>query len=348
MHLLGAHVAGGGRATVIAPAGPLSLQLRAAGIETVPIDWSESLADRRGELREALTGHQVAIVHWDHEVMYALDRAREVCGRAILSAHQMPLAMARWFGPEVIPPARELLAGALEDARTCVVVRGEWHRGHFERAFGLRADAMLPAAIPIPPEPPAPAAAAPGEILALMRFSPEKEPVARLAVELTRARLRRGSARLAIAGEGPWREEAIALCRDGLPPGRWRIEPAPADPTARLASADLVVAQGLTTLEAAALERRVIVARLEPDGGVAGAVLAPGNYAAAAGDPFGRPRLSPSPEELLDQARSLSMAEVRKLRELVVERNSLAAGTKALAEAIATTAERVGPGPTSA
>ena len=53
------------------------------------------------------------------------------------------------------------------------------------------------------------------------------------------------------------RRSAPIVCR----PGTWRFEDAPADAIARLAAADVVVAQGSTTLEAAALGRRVVVAR---------------------------------------------------------------------------------------
>ena len=49
---------------------------------------------------------------------------------------------------------------------------------------------------------------------------------------------------------------------------------------------NLVVAQGQTTLEAAALERRAIVARPGLDGRAAGIVLTPARYDLVARDPF--------------------------------------------------------------
>lgn len=41
IHLLGRHVADGGRATIVAPPGPLTPMARAAGVETVEIDWEK-------------------------------------------------------------------------------------------------------------------------------------------------------------------------------------------------------------------------------------------------------------------------------------------------------------------
>jgi hypothetical protein len=143
---------------------------------------------------------------------------------------------------------------------------------------------------------------------------------------------------LAIAGDGAWREQALSLCESRLPPDAWRIEPPPPDPISRLAAADLVVAQGLTTLEAAALERRVLVARTGPDGGAAGVVLNAGRYDAAARDPFGRPAVGADFPALWREALSLDRAELAELRGLVERNNGLAATSAALAAALATTA----------
>ena len=182
------------------------------------------------------------------------------------------------------------------------LVRGEWHREAVAAAFDLPAEAfdVLPASIPMAPLPFQPQLGEPREILALMRLAPDKAAIAQFAVELTRARLVAGRpCRLTVAGEGPWREQAQALCEERLPAAAWRIEGAPADPVARLFSSDLVVAQGLTTLEAAALGRRVVVARAIDEDRAAGVVLTPDNYDVAARDPFGEPPLS-YPRELLE------------------------------------------------
>jgi hypothetical protein len=341
IHLLGRHVSGGGRATIVAPSGPLTAMARATGIETVDVDWGNAgLDDPRGPLR-ALDGHDAAVVHWDYGVMDALARARGACGRVALTAHQPPDGMARWWGPEIMPRARLPIDRAAADPRAVVLVCGEWHRAMFVEAFGVPAESLhvLPASIPLPAASSRPASTAPAQVLALTRLSEEKWAIVGLAAELTLARLEEGRpCALAIAGAGPWRQGAIALCESRLPPGSWQIEPPPPDPIARLGAADVVVAQGLTTLEAAALERRVLVARTAPGGGAAGASLAAGNYDSAARDPFGRPELSEDFCSLWSRALALDRVELATLRSMVERLNSLESTSRALAEALATTA----------
>lgn len=339
IHLLGRHVEHGGRATIVAPAGPLTAMARESGIETVDVDWGEvSFDDPNGPLR-ALDGHDVAIVHWDYGVMDALDLARRACGRVALTVHQLPDGMARWWGPEIVPRSRAPIERAVADPHAVVLVRGEWHRRRFAADFELPAERLriLPASIPLPGRPPRPASAAPGEVLALTRLSEEKAAIVGLAAELTRARLEDGPCRLTLAGDGAWRDEAIALCERLLPAGAWRLEPPPADPIVRLAAADLVVAQGLTTLEAAALERRVVVARPGPDSGAAGIVLTPDSYDEAARDPFSRPAVSTDYPRLWAEAVALESGQLTEMRSMVERHNSLAATTSALAEALAAT-----------
>src|SRR5262245_54227323 len=77
IHLLGRHVSGGGRATIVAPTGPLTPMAREAGIETVDIDWADAGLDDPGGPLRALDGHEAAVVHWDYGVMDALWRARD-------------------------------------------------------------------------------------------------------------------------------------------------------------------------------------------------------------------------------------------------------------------------------
>src|SRR5882672_8732802 len=72
VHLLGRHVEHGGRATIVAPPGPLAEPAGAAGIELVPFSWGD---DEEGfdldRLRSVAGGHEVTVVHWDHRVMEA-------------------------------------------------------------------------------------------------------------------------------------------------------------------------------------------------------------------------------------------------------------------------------------
>ncbi len=272
--------------------------------------------------------------------MNAFAPALAACGRAVLAVHQAPDALARWFGPEILATARTSLVRAVNSEHAAVLVRGESHRHRLATAFDLPEASLgiLPASIPLASIPFQPRIGPPVEILALMRLSAEKAAVGQLAVTLTRTRLTAGHpCRLTIAGDGPWRAEAEALCRRRLPLGSWGVEFAPADPIARLAAADLAIAQGLTTLEAAALGRPVVVARAADERSAAGAVLRSDRYELAARDPFGRPPLCDDPEQIWDELLAVDEAQLRQLRTQVESHNSLPVASRALADALATT-----------
>lgn len=140
--------------------------------------------------------------------------------------------------------------------------------------------------------------------------------------------------RLTIAGDGTWRPQAIALCEQELPRGAWRIEGAQTNPTARLADCDVVVAQGTTTLEAAALSRRVVVSRSLGARGASATVLTPERYDEAARDPFGNPRVSEDFDLIWDELEALDESALTELRHLVERHNSLDAAARALDEAL--------------
>jgi hypothetical protein len=254
-----------------------------------------------------------------------------------LALHQVPEGPAERLGAEVTDEVRAPIARALAEDRATVLVRGEWHRKRFAKAFDLPGEGfdVLPASIPLGSVPFRPRSGEPREVLALMRLAPDKAAIAQLAVELTRARLIAGRpCRLTIAGDGPWREQAIELCEGRLPRSAWQVEPAPADPVARLFDSDLIVAQGLTTLEAAALGRRVVVARPEGENAAAGTVLTPANYDVAARDPFGEPPPA-GPRQLWTELPAIGDDELLEIRRMVEEHNSLQAAESALARALA-------------
>lgn len=347
--LLGRHVEAGGGATIFAPRGPLAVEARAAGIGVVAFDWAD-LGDPGPSRRlwRAVGRHELAVVHWDHRVMDAFEPALDACGRAALTVHQTPTALARWFGPEILDPIRLPLEQAIDAPNGVALVRGEAHARRFEEAFGIAAERLhvLPASIPAESIPfqlrdAEPVDRGPLEVLAMTRLSPDKEAIPRLAVELTRAGREAGRpCRLTVAGEGPWRAQAVELCERGLPADSWRVEGPPDDPIGRLADSDLVVAQGLTTLEAAALGRRVVVARSTGDEAAAGAVLTPARYDEAAGDPFGEPALTADPAALWDEALALEPDDLRKVRRQVERHNSLGAAGRTLRKALSATAPR--------
>jgi hypothetical protein len=346
VNLLGRHVERGGRATIFAPAGALAGPARAAGIDVVAVPaWIEFDTTPRAELWAAVGAHDAAIVQWEQGVMETFGPALEACGRAALTLHQAPRSLPRWFGPPTVAMARAVLERALGEPRAVALIRGEAHRRQAAAVFDVPAEALrvLPASVPLRSLRFAPARSEPREVLAMTRLSPEKASITRLGIELVAERLAAGHpCALAIAGDGPWRSQAVALCERRLPAGSWRIEPAPPDPIARLAAADVVVAQGLTTLEAAALGRRVVVARSAGEEGVAGAVLIPDGYDEAARDPFGEPPLSEDPGCLWDGLLALEETDLAELRRLVEAGNSLEAASHALAGALARTAGPLG------
>ena len=335
VRLLGRHVGAGGAATVLGPPGPLAEAAESAGIEFIPTRWAEEERSDWAVVTEIAERSELAIVHWDFEVMHAFGPALEASGRAALVVHQAPMQMARWHGTEMVADARAVLERALAEPAAVVLVRGAAHRRIFEAAFSLPRGELriLPASFPLPPFSPATGR---DEILALTRHSPEKAAIPRLAVELTKEGLaRRRDCRLTIAGEGPTREHAEALCADRLPPGSWVFEGPPLDPIARLAAADVVVAQGSTTLEAAALGRRVVVARTIEDTSAAGSVLRPDVYEEAARDPFGDPRVTTDLGVLWEGLLAVDEGALRKLRSLVEAHNSLDAAAASMRDAVA-------------
>lgn len=348
VHLLARHVERGGRATIVAPLGPLAEPARAAGVEIVATEpWAEFEATPRPEVLAAVSEHDVAVVQWEQGVMEAFGPALRACGRAALSLHQSPRALPRWFGPPTVAMARAVLELALASPRTVALVRGEAHRRQVAATFAVGEDELrvLPASVPLGSLAFQPRVDAPREILAMTRLSPEKAAVIRLAADLTAHRRSAGRpCELRIPGSGPWREQAAELCAQRLPAGSWEIEGAPADPIARLGAADVVVAQGLTTLEAAGLGRRVLIARSAGEDGAAGAALTAAAYDRAARDPFGEPSLDGDPESLWRALLAIDEDELRSLRGLVETRNSIEAASRALGRALAETADRRLPG----
>jgi hypothetical protein len=338
IRLLERHVAMGGHATIFAADGPLAGAARVAGIEVVPASWGNGGA--HGGIWRTVAAHDVAIVQWEQGVMDAFPRALDACGRAALAVHGTPQGVTRRLAPPTPVKARRAVERAVAEPHAVVLVRGEAHRRKVACAYAVPADALrvLPASLPLGSLPFRPARDEPGELLAMTRLGPDKMAIVRLAVELARAALAAGHrCRLTIAGDGPGGPEAVALCEGRLPSPAWQIEGAPEDPIARLADSDLVVAQGTTTLEAAALGRRVVVARTLGTYGASGAVLTPDRYDQAARDPFGDLPMTEDAARLWDEALALDETDLGALRHLVESHNSLEAASRALGEALATT-----------
>jgi hypothetical protein len=338
IRLLERHVEQGGRATIVAELGPLAEPARAAGIEVVPASWGES--GPYGGIWRTVAEHDFAIVQWEQGVLDVFPRALRSCGRAALAVHGTPQGVTRRLAPPTPMKARRAIEGAVAEPHAVVLVRGEAHREKVASAYAVPPEALrvFPASLSLASLSFRPASGEPSGVLAMTRLAPDKTAIVRVAVELARERLSGGRlCRLTIAGEGRWRPEAIALCERRLPRGSWQIEGAPGDPLARLATADLVVAQGTTTLEAAALGRRVVVARSLGANDASGAVLTPERYDQAARDPFGDPRVTEDTARLWDELLAIDEAALTTLRHLVEKHNSLEVASQALEEALVAT-----------
>jgi hypothetical protein len=325
IHILERHVATGGRATIVAPDGPLAGWAREAGIEVVDHDWD---AGTPTGAVAALDGHDLAVVHWDPGVASSVATVLEHCPRVLLSAHRPP---------NDFDGAREALVAVAAAPHAAILVCGEIHRRRMTDYFDLPLDAVeiLPASIPADWIAYEPFLGEPEEILALVRLAPEKLEVPILAANLVRARRAAGyECRLSIAGEGDAHDEVLAYCERWLPADAWSVEPAPPDPLARLAAAPLAVARGLTTLECAALGRRVIVAHPAGPNTAAGTVLTPGRYDEAARDPYSYPYVTRDSERLWADVLAVDADELRGLRDLVAEHNSIETAIRALRDTV--------------
>lgn len=338
IRLLARHVEHGGRATIVAELGPLAELARAAGIEVFPASWADG--GPHGSVWDIVAEHNTAIVQWEQGAMDAFPRALDACERAVLAVHSAPQDITRRLAPPVPMKARRTVERAVAERHAVVMVRGEAHRRKMAATYGLPGDELriLPASLPTASLPFQPQPAEPEGVLAMTRLGPEKTAIVRVAIELVRAALGAGGrCRLTIAGDGPWRPEAVALCERRLPADAWQMEGAPEDPISRLAEAHVVVAQGTTTLEAAALGRRVVVARSLGARSASGVVLTPQNYDDAARDPFGDPRVTEDAGQLWDELFAVDHTDLTALRQLVEEHNSLEIAARALDDALAST-----------
>jgi hypothetical protein len=338
IRLLAGHVKRGGQATIFAQPGSLAEIAQGAGIDVWSVTWGNS--GDEGKIWRAVREHDAAIVQWELGPIESFARALEECRHVALAVHGAPQTTSRRLAPPAPMKLRRALEQAATNPRAVACVCGAAHRRKVAAAYGIPTDALqvVPPFVPLDKLSFRPRTAEPREVLAMTRLGPEKMSIVRVAVELVGKRLAGGhECRLAVAGDGARRGEAVELCERRLPRGSWRIESAPGDPTARLAEADLVVAQGVTTLEAAALGRRVVVARSLGAHEASGAVLTPENYDEAACDPFGDPSVSENTGKLWDETQAINEEALTALRRLIETYNSPERASQALDDALAQT-----------
>ena len=237
--------------TICAQPGSLAeAAVKRAGIEVLDVRWGED--GKYDSIWRCVAGHDVAIVQWELGLVDVFARVLKECSRVALAVHGAPQTVNRRLAPPGPMKLRRAVERAVTDQRANVIVCGAIHRRKVANAYGVPADALqiVPTSAPLDELNFRPAGREPREVLAMTRLAPEKMSIVRLAVELLGARLSSGhQCPGVLAGDGPRRAEAAELCERRLPRGSWRIEGAPAEPLARLAEAELVVAQGATTLE---------------------------------------------------------------------------------------------------
>lgn len=336
--LLSSVVQAGRSATVIAESGPLAERARAAGIAVHVIAPELDMAARYQLVAALAQGHDAALVDWTPTAIGALPAALAATGRAVLVRHGAARHLDEWalFEPE---RAFTLARGAIDDPACVVCACGAAHRREMAECLAVDEQdlAILPEAVDAARIPFQPCTGESRTILAMVRLSIEKAPVVELAAGLTARALAAGRpVHLDVVGEGPWQAEALALCGRLLPPAAWSHEPATERPLERLARADVCVTQGLTTIETAALGRRVVVARhATAASGVGGTVLTPATYAGAAEDPFAVEQVEHDLDRLWDGLDAIGPGELAALRSLVEERNSPPRQLAALVELVA-------------
>jgi hypothetical protein len=316
-----------GHAVGLASAGgELEPQARAAGIALHPLDLAAPPSEAYAAIAEFGAGYDAALLTCDPLLMALLPALLAGSGRVALTILSHAPALPGWFGPAgmaALARTGAALAGAQEGA---VIVRGPTQRRLVAELL-----ATDPAELDVVEPGVAgdrirfdPAAPGDGTVLVLTRLGPDTADRVRGGVELVAAGIAAGRAcRLLLVGDGPWREEALALCAAALPAGAWTHEGLTVDPGGCFARADVVVAMGRAAFEAAAHGRRVATSRRTGDGrGVLGPPLTPEHYDEFADDLLGVGYEPWAPADVWRALDGMDTARLAAVRARVLERNS--------------------------
>ncbi|MFA4930046.1 MAG: glycosyltransferase family 4 protein [Patulibacter sp.] len=329
---------------IVAPDGPLRDELVERRIEWEPIDWDGPRLNSLRHLHALLEPGEPTIVVADprtsHVIASAASRGPVVC-----AFHTTADLMDAWLGERPMQRLADVVR-SLQAARGLEVLTiGEQYRATYVERFDWDPDAVtvLPPAIDVEAFPYADPPVDPDLIVCVARLSPEKHAHVRNAIKLVHAGRATGrDARLEFYGDGPWRAEAEALCAERLPAGSFTFHGATRRPAAALRSAGLVVATGLTALEAACIGRRVVISRNIPED-VLGPVFTTEHFDLLADYAFGGrflPLTMPVDEawDTLDRVRP---EDLRAVRERVLAEHSLPTAARVLADV----ADRAAPRP---
>jgi glycosyltransferase involved in cell wall biosynthesis len=320
--------------TLVAGPGPLAEPARYLGLQVATIDWAASPAETYAVVEAAAQGHDAGEILCDPALVHVLPALLGACGRAALALHSDIPGVRAWFGEAAM---RRLVLWARALVRSPaggVLTRGRRHRRDAAALLSVEEEelAVVPPGVAADQIDFDPAPGEPGRVVALTRLSPEVAARVDAAIELVAAGLQAGRpCRLELVGDGPWKNQALRLCAARLPRGAWQHRPATLDPLAAVRGADLVVATGLTGLEAAAAGRPVAIARRTDDGaGVVGPLLTPETYRLYTDDIYGFDVPATAPTAVWSQRDALTSDDLRTLRRLVETENSSATQRDAL------------------
>lgn len=335
--LLAQLVRDGRTCRIVAPDGPLRDDLPERRIEWEPIDWDGPRVNSLRHLDALLEAGEPTIVVADPRTSHVIASAA-ARGPVTCAFHTTADLMDAWLG---VRPMQQL-AGILRDLQAPrnlqVLTIGETYRATYLDRFAWdpAAVTVLPPAIDVDAFPFADPPADPDLIVCVARLSPEKQAHVVGSIKLVRAGRDAGrDARLEFFGDGPWRAEAEALCAAKLPAGSFTFHGATRDPASALRRAGVVLATGLTALEAACTGRPVVISRSAPENAdVLGPVFSTEHFDQIADNAFGGRHLPLSMrlDEAWDALDRVEPDELRAVRERVVSEHSLPAAARVLIE----------------
>lgn len=221
--VLGELSARGAACRIAAPDGRLRPEAEARGIKWMPIDWSAGRLSTYRRLAELVAVDEPTVVSADPALLHVLPGliAR---GPTALAIHTHPAGLEQWVEPATIERLRRLIRATCPKGRLRVLTIGREHVRAYIDFLGVDDSciALLPPAVDSARIPFAAPRARLDSVLCLARLSPEKSPHIRAGIDLVASRLRHtGEGRLDVVGDGPWREEAEALCAARLPAGAY-------------------------------------------------------------------------------------------------------------------------------
>jgi glycosyltransferase involved in cell wall biosynthesis len=319
----------GAECSLIAAPGELVPEAVAAGIDVSAVDWSQRKAQSYELVGRALGEATAAFVLADPLVAHVLPAVAARASRTVVALHTAAPRLGSWFSERELAVFKTITHGLVESGRARILTIGEQYVSEYETVLGIdrsAVDVLRPAtrtdAVAFEPHD----GGGLTSIVSVCRLSPEKTPHIEASIELLLALLDTGrSSHLYVVGDGPWRAEAQTLCLQSLPPGTWTFEGSTLTPIERIRTADVVVASGVTVLEALAVGRPVVVVRTTPDAiGALGPVLTVDRFPAAARDAFGwRTRAPWSGAEVVSELQRLDSSEIVRLRRLVEEHHDV-------------------------